>query len=117
MVTAPHRDGWSRRDEERRIGARRIVEHVEARLGAVRTICESHGVREAFVFGSVARAEPRPGSDLDIAVGGCPPESFFKLAAALERTLDMPLDLVDLDTAPADRSLAIRRDGRPLFTR
>ena len=64
---------------------------------------------EAYLFGSVASGSARPGSDVDIAVVHCPAENFYRLAARLERALDLPLDLVDLDRAPLDMAVQIRR--------
>lgn len=42
-------------------------------------ILKEGGCREIHVFGSVAEGQTRTGSDIDIAVRGCPPGSFFAL--------------------------------------
>ena len=73
------------------------------------------GILEAWLFGSIARGDPRPGSDVDIAVRGCAPGAFFRLAAELERALDAPLDLVDLDLAPESFSAEVRARGERLL--
>jgi hypothetical protein len=39
------------------------------------------------------------------------PDRFYRLAARIERELSLPLDLVDLDRAPADLAQAVRTDG------
>lgn len=55
------------------------------------------GAREVHVFGSAARDESRPDSDVDLAVRGLPPERFFHAMAQAQDALGRPLDLVDLD--------------------
>ena len=62
-------------------------------------ILKEGGCREVHVFGSVAEGRAREGSDLDLAVGGCPPRSFFRLLGRLLTELEHPVDLVNLDTA------------------
>ena len=55
------------------------------------------GAREVFLFGSAARGEMREGSDVDLAVSGLPPQSFFRAMGEAGDILKHPLDLVDLD--------------------
>lgn len=66
-------------------------------------ILKAGGCREVHVFGSVAEGRTRVGSDLDLAVRGCPPQRFFSLLGRLLSELDHPVDLIDLD---ADSRLA-----------
>lgn len=60
-------------------------------------ILRQAGATEVFVFGSVARGEPRPDSDLDIAVRGLPPEKFFATMSAITFAISRSFDLIDLD--------------------
>jgi uncharacterized protein len=55
------------------------------------------GAREVYVFGSVATGKAQENSDVDLAVTGLPPESFFAAMARLEDLFDRGVDLVDLD--------------------
>ncbi len=55
------------------------------------------GASEVFVFGSAARDELRPQSDVDIAVRGLPPARFFAAASKAADALGRPVDLMDLD--------------------
>ncbi|MEN9591660.1 MAG: polymerase beta, Nucleotidyltransferase [Gemmatimonadota bacterium] len=59
----------------------------------------------------MARGKVRPDSDVDVAVSGCPKQSFYRLAAELERAFNLPLDLVDLDAAPPDFFAEIKDAG------
>lgn len=61
-------------------------------------ILREGGCSQVFVFGSSAAGRTRHGSDLDLAIRGCPQGSFFHLMGKLMMELDHPVDLVDLDT-------------------
>ena len=61
------------------------------------SILKEGGCSEVHVFGSVAEGRVHEGSDLDLAVRGCPPERFFALLGRLLTELDHAVDLVDLD--------------------
>lgn len=60
-------------------------------------LLKSAGAREVYVFGSVARGRAHEGSDVDLAVSGLPPATFFQTLAHLGDLFDRPVDLVDLD--------------------
>ena len=55
------------------------------------------GAREVYVFGSTATGKARESSDVDLAVAGLPPETFFATMARLADLFDQGVDLVDLD--------------------
>jgi predicted nucleotidyltransferase len=63
-------------------------------------LLKTGGCREVYVFGSVVEGRTREGSDLDLAVRGCPPGSFFPLLGELLTELEHSVDLVDLDREP-----------------
>lgn len=60
-------------------------------------ILKAGGCSAVFLFGSAARSTTHAGSDLDLAVRGCPPHHFFHLLGRLMSDLEHPVDLVDLD--------------------
>ena len=68
---------------------------------ALARLCEQHGVRRLLIFGSAARGEERPDSDVDLIVEFGKPAGFLMLVR-LERLLSeffgRPVDLV---TEPA----------------
>lgn len=56
----------------------------------------AHGVNEAYLFGSVARGEERPDSDIDLLVTFAQPDTFgeqFLLAEALRRLSGRRVDV------------------------
>ncbi len=75
-----------------------LAEDVQATLRGLRTELEaSYPIRLIGVFGSVARGEAGPTSDVDILVEARPGLSLFKLGAlqaAVEEALGRPADLV-----------------------
>ena len=76
------------------------------------------GVAAVYLFGSVARGEARPGSDLDVAVllEPAPERGTFDslgldLRAELESELGQEIDFVMLNHAPPDLSHRVLRDS------
>ena len=79
-----------------------------------------------YLFGSVARGEARPDSDVDVAVlfaakapGSAPvdPLRGLHLAAELDGLLGKDVDVIDLETAPVDLIHRILRDGMLVLDR
>jgi predicted nucleotidyltransferase len=73
---------------------------------------EAHGeVELALLFGSQARGEARPDSDVDVAVVGRVVDTIG-LAIELTEAIGTPVDVVDLtDDPPVTLLLAVLRDG------
>lgn len=81
------------------------------------------GVVAAYLYGSVARGDDHAGSDVDVAVlfATAPPPDLsgpsLRLADGLERALGRPVDLVILNSAPADLVHRVLRDGALVMDR
>jgi predicted nucleotidyltransferase len=81
------------------------------------------GVVAVYLFGSVARGDARPASDVDLAVllAEPPPRTLdglgLDLADELQAELGAPVQVVVLDTAPCDLTHRVLRDGRLLVDR
>lgn len=76
-------------------------------------------VRLAVVFGSVARGEERPGSDVDVGIRLDPDSSALRqeVEAALGRAAGREVDVVFLDEAPPLLRFEIGADGIVLVDR
>lgn len=74
-------------------------------------------VAAVYLFGSVARGDARPDSDIDVGVlfRTAPPATLagqpFDMAGALEQQLGAPVDVVVLNTAPPDLRIRVLRHG------
>jgi predicted nucleotidyltransferase len=70
-------------------------------------------VRLAAAFGSVARGDERPGSDVDVALLLSPdtPDLRLELEAELGRAAGREIDVIYLDAAPPLLRFEIARDG------
>jgi uncharacterized protein len=78
------------------VGARPLRELVEARRDDIRAIVARHHGRSVAVFGSVARGDERPGSDIDLLVDLSPtarPFEVLALGAELEEALGVKVDV------------------------
>jgi uncharacterized protein len=64
-------------------------------------LCEKYGIAELSVFGSVARGDARPDSDVDLLYVRVPGNDlgmlYFTLQEDLEKLFGRPVDLVPKD--------------------
>ena len=86
---------------------------------------EPEGILAAWLFGSVARGTARSDSDVDVAVlyREGPPRTLagvgqvFRLEEELVEATGLPIQLVNLNQAPADLIVRVLRDGELLVDR
>ncbi len=93
-----------------------IIEQIKAEEAELR----SRGVLHLSVFGSVARGEDRPDSDVDIAVDIEPGRSFSLIRMEdtrllLEDRLGRHVDLGETDSFRAQVRAAFERERVPVF--
>ncbi len=74
-----------------------VPEVYEKDISRAVAILKAAGCSQVFLFGSLASGKVREGSDIDLAVRGCPQGSFFHLLGRLLLELDHSVDLVSLD--------------------
>jgi hypothetical protein len=73
------------------------LELLRSKRDEILSLASRHGVRNVRVFGSVARGEERPDSDVDLLVDIEPERSLFDLVGAyqdLEKRLHFHVDMV-----------------------
>jgi predicted nucleotidyltransferase len=84
---------------------------------------ERPGILAVYLYGSRARGDATPRSDVDLALlyAESPPHTLaglpLDLEADLERRLGLPVQAIVLNHAPADLVHRVLRDGRLLLDR
>ena len=99
-----------------------IAGELRARADEIRRLCGRYGVQLLAMFGSAARGEDEPSSDVDLLVEFAPmspagrADAFFGLQADLERLLGRTIDLLE-ESAVRNPYLkeAIARDRTVLY--
>ena len=87
---------------------------VEAAAPVLRRLAEESGYGRLAVFGSVARGEARPDSDIDLLVEapeGTSSFGFIRFKQLLEQVLGRQIDLVDYGGLKAKLDDDIRREA------
>lgn len=64
-------------------------------------ILQNAGCSDVFLFGSLAHGNIHEGTDIDLAVRGCPTGEYFNILGKLFFELDYPVDLINLDKPDA----------------
>lgn len=82
---------------------------------------DRRGVLAAWLFGSMARGDARPDSDVDVAVlfAESPARTYDAMPLGLQADLALALeretDLVNMNLAPPELRARVLREGRLLF--
>jgi hypothetical protein len=86
------------------------LDEIKSRLAP---FCQRHGVSRLEVFGSLARGEPHPGSDIDLLITFRPDVhlgwDFFDLHKELEDILGCKVDLLTRRSVEQDQNTIRRR--------
>ena len=111
--------GWRERCSREAEAAADWRERMRVRIEAVvKMLVRDYGVTRAILFGSFARGEAVPGSDVDLLISGLEPGRLIDATVAAERILtDAYVDLVPVQLArPTVRARAeqegVRIHGR-----
>ena len=77
-------------------------------------ILKAEGCTEVYLFGSLAEGRFNEGSDIDLAVKGCPKGKYYKILGKLLMELNHSVDLIDLDKK-TDFVKHIEQEGALLY--
>ncbi|WP_346006781.1 helix-turn-helix domain-containing protein [Janibacter terrae] len=94
-----------------------LAHRVERHRGAILGLVAQHHARSPRIFGSVARGDAAPGSDLDLLVEFTDTASLLDevgLRLALRDLLDAEVDVVGADTLRGEVRERILREATPL---
>jgi predicted nucleotidyltransferase len=82
-------------------------------------LCGKYGIAELAVFGSVARGDEQPDSDVDLLYARLPGNdlgmSYFALQEDLEKLFSRPVDLVPKDGLHRAIRGQVMEDARTLY--
>jgi len=97
----------------------RLASGIEIPSEKIAAICQRYGVSEMAVFGSAARGDMRPDSDVDIVVefrpDAHPGWSFFRMEEELSELLGRKVDLgTKRSLKPRVRPFALR-DAKVIY--
>ena len=84
---------------------------IDSSIQRAAEILKAEGAQEVYLFGSEAVGTAGKTSDVDFAVAGLPPASFYRVVVLLSGILRRPLDLVDLDESTPFTDF-LRRKGK-----
>lgn len=99
------------------VGVTPLRELLHARRDEIREIVARHHGRSICYFGSVARGDEAPGSDVDLLVElepGTRPFVILELGAELEDALGVPVDLATLEMLRASVRAEVLAEAVPL---
>lgn len=94
-----------------------VMQRVLANRAAIRKVAAGHGATNVRLFGSMARGESGPDSDVDLLVTLEPHRSLFDLArlrAELEEIVDAPVDVIAEKGLRGEARKAILAESIPL---
>jgi len=88
---------------------------LEKKLAEVIEYLKSLGCKEVILFGSLSEGTFDDLSDIDLAVTGISPRSYFKALAVLSSMVGQKVDLIAMDHISKDFEERIRKNGRILY--
>ena len=88
---------------------------IEKRLIIATKYLKSIGCREIILFGSLANGIADESSDIDLAISGISPRTYFKTVAVISSIVGCKVDLITIDYIPKDFKEKIRKEGRKLY--
>jgi predicted nucleotidyltransferase len=76
---------------------------------------KSIGCKEIVLFGSLVDGTADQSSDIDLAVSGISPRTYFKTVAEISSIVGWKVDLVTMDHVSKDFKKEIRKHGKRLY--
>jgi predicted nucleotidyltransferase len=116
MIKPEYIETWRRRFAAQEAESRALAAQARLALSEAVAILKKHGAKRIILFGSLRRDDRfHPGSDIDLAVEGIPPQKFIRAGADLMMALDWPVDLKPLEDIDDYFRETILREGEVLY--
>lgn len=115
----PYAEAWRQRAHREAYTAAVWRCYVRSRIPEISNLLiERYGTKKVVLFGSFARDEAIPGSDIDLLVAELPMELIIDATVAAERIVpDVSVDLVPLECARPEVLARIQTEGILLHDR
>lgn len=115
-ATDPYRDAWLRRQADLAVEAERWrTETLQRLVALVPEFAREFGLRRILVFGSLARGDAGPGSDVDLLVEGLDADRFWDACVWIDRRLHpIRVDLVPVERARPEILARALAEGKVL---
>ena len=88
---------------------------IKGKLKIATDYLKSVGCKEIILFGSLADGTADESSDIDLAVSGISPRTYFKTVAEISSVVGMKVDLVTMDHVSKEFREKIQKQGRRLY--
>lgn len=84
-------------------------------LTAFKEILKRHGAKKVILYGSMARGDFKPDSDIDLSVEGIPDDRYFRALAECLMHAKRRFNLIDLKTAKGYFRNRILNEGKLIY--
>ncbi|MBN2542042.1 nucleotidyltransferase domain-containing protein [bacterium] len=91
------------------------VKKIDKKIKKATDYLISIGCKEIILFGSMAKGTVTENSDIDLAIRGISPRSYFKTVAEISSIVGQKVDLVALDYISTDFEEKIKKEGIRLY--
>lgn len=88
---------------------------IEEKITIATDYLKSLGCKEIILFGSLAIGDADEFSDIDLAVSGISPRTYFKTVAEISSKVGCKVDLITMDYISENFREKIRKEGRTLY--
>ena len=93
----------------------RSKKSIKKKLDQATEYLKSIGCKEIILFGSLSDGTSDRYSDIDLAVSGISPWSYFEAVVVLPSLIGSKVDLVSMDHTSAELRKRIRKQGKILY--
>ena len=88
---------------------------IKDRLTIATEYLKSIGCKEIILFGSLVDEDIDESSDIDLAVSGISPRTYFKTLVEISSVVGSKVDLVTMDYVSQDFKEKIRKEGKRIY--
>jgi len=101
--------------EKRRLTEAHLPPDILRDVEKAEAILVHHGAQRVILYGSLARGDYRPGSDIDLCVEGIPDHEYFRTVAECLMEIDRPVSVIDLKDIKGYFREVVLREGVVIY--